>query len=533
MAYDDLNIKIDSAIVLQKKGLLLAKELKDTSEIAKAHNNLGSMYQNIEDNVSAIQQFQQSIEIYKSINEVKDISSPINNLGVLYYYSKNFGKAAQYFKESYDLDKKNKVSSDDLMVDYLNLAATYEEKVDLDSSLYYNEKAFQLADSTNNNYRKISSLIALGRLFAIKGDYSKANTNFLKAIKTVDSSSSKNNVAALYINYGAFLHAKLNNPKKGLHYFKKAYNFSKKYDLKKRIVDVDNAFVRHYEKLKNHKKIAEWQKKYIADKWSLDSLRQTKRVDELEAKYELETKQKNIEKGKVKVLELKLKNKEVIKTRNRLIALAFILLFSGLLASFLYKKKKEYSDVLLRKNKLIENQKNNLELSNNKLIKHNNNLQVIKRDLLSEKSDLISNKKSLISKIAAFQLENSIIEIDGILVNISDIYKISTFDDINKKDVVNMQIIDENKIIKDQPIYMSLASVINLMEEYSIPSIVRISGSEIINLRFLTKDKSCNKWEFKYKHNSNTSEKIIVKRTFTEDFSKTYDEYLSKYKHVD
>lgn len=285
----------------------------------------------------SFQNISESFEFYKTVK---------NHLGQIALEQNEFKKAITYFKEFEDFPTKNYFNIDKGKINH-NLGICYLHLND------YVKAEFYLLKSTKIQEKEKDTLMLIGAY----GD-----------------------VANLY--YNQF------KDNLAIPYFIKAYDLSKKinrYDLKK-ISAINLAIVE--ENRKNFEKSIHYRKE--AEKWN-DSLTDQNKIwalAEVEKKFAIKQKQKEIE-----VLEVKNKIRET--QRNGLFIIAILLLSIFGIGVYFYRQK-------IKRNKIILAQKENLDELNatkDKLF------SIVSHDLRSSVSSLKSSNSKLMLNLKSNNFE--------------------------------------------------------------------------------------------------------------------------------
>ncbi len=312
---------------------------------------------------------------------------------------------------------------------YLYLGKIHGQLENLDKAEKYTKKAEKIFIQTNNDSLLISSIIVLGNLFSLKKQYPKAKTYFENALQLADSLHLKNTQISLLNNLGV-TNYNLKNYLKAIQFYKKSLAIAKAQNNKKGIglalmnigisyseLEENSNAIKYLEqgieiakqinelyslqlgyeqlsnlylKLKNYKKAYRYLNLYVKTKESLASQEKSKRILELEAKFNSQQKQLEIlklkeDKHKHQIASIEKENK--IESLKLIIIAILCTLGILLIVSFFYVK--QYKNKLslsqkLQKNKLKLEQKNkqlsqSLALNKKMQVALNNDLTKLKQ----------------------------------------------------------------------------------------------------------------------------------------------------------
>jgi len=152
-----------------------AKELAEKSGLkklnAKADNYIGNLYIAIGDYKSASLHYFNAIRFYEEAKDTLRILAIQNNLGVVYDRLEEFDKALSHYFKAQDLyNHLNPEQQEGFQLPslYNNIANIYQTKHDTLAALQYYEKALLLARENNNKKVQGIALNNLGKLYMLE-----------------------------------------------------------------------------------------------------------------------------------------------------------------------------------------------------------------------------------------------------------------------------------------------------------------------------------------------------------------------------
>jgi diguanylate cyclase (GGDEF)-like protein len=241
------------ALELLNKSMAIKEELGDTMGIAFCLNNLQSIYDSLGDLDTALEYIMRSLALIKEVGTEKELASRYHNLGNIYFRKSEFDKSMEFFEKSSELNRKyNNMSS--LASDFNGVAEIYRKKGDYETSLEYFNSSLSIYEELGNKYGMASELRNMGILF----------NEMCETTKAIDFST---RALALAREIGAIDCEKM-----------VCENLSKTYEM---LGDYLNA-------LKYHKRFKE-----LNDE--IYSAEQGRKIARIEAKAEIEKKQKEAE----------------------------------------------------------------------------------------------------------------------------------------------------------------------------------------------------------------------------------------------
>ena len=194
------------AMEQNKRGLGLARQLKDSSLVINMLNNIGIVY-------SYLGKFQEqldyTLQVKNAIEAIKDsskISGVYHNLANCYYNLKQYRKSVDYALLSVQIHTGYKKRNDYINRVYATLGQNYEGLQMIDSALYYYDKAIRESVRLNDKYAEAAIYGYESNLYANRNRFAemlKASEKSLSLARELQSrqmlASSLYNVA--YANF--------------------------------------------------------------------------------------------------------------------------------------------------------------------------------------------------------------------------------------------------------------------------------------------------------------------------------------------
>jgi len=284
----------NKSINLSTKTVLFSKNISDTVLIITSLNMLGNAFNFKGEIDKAITCHYEALTLAEKINNPSLIIPSLNSLGVAYKANNDLENSSIYWEKALEYTNQ----TDDLRkiaIVYNNLGTNYRDLEEYNKAIGYFEKA--LKNFKKINYVRAISIVNrnIGRIFESKKNYLKAISYYEESVKNsyennllVDLSMYYNDIANTYYNYGDF--------EKAFNFAQKGLNYALKYTS---VEDYHNAYqiLRLIEtKRGNYKQAIEYYNNEIVFKDSLFNERKSQQINELEAKYETEKKEHEIEK---------------------------------------------------------------------------------------------------------------------------------------------------------------------------------------------------------------------------------------------
>jgi signal transduction histidine kinase/Flp pilus assembly protein TadD len=360
--YFDVLGQKDSSKVYFNKALNLSREYKYTNIEVMCINNLGMFCWNNGEFKEAIGYFYEALDFSKTNFPDNDrtINTYLNNIGLIYQELEQFEKAIDFHKEALEIRIKYDLTKN-IAQSYNNLAICTKEIGDLDTAETYINLALDFAKKSNQPQMVYGFYDNLGNILNLQGKYNEAINAYLKALETPEEYSK--DISQKFIAYSNLISAynRTKQYKKALdivdkadHLFKQdssLYNFSGSF--------FENAAKTYYA-LRENEKGDQYFESYLQLKDSLFSEENAKALADVEAK--LKTKEKEAELAKTKA---SLLQKDIqVRQKNLLLYGSIAAILIILLMSYLVVKSKQLKNNQIKKEAELQTALAKIELKN-------------------------------------------------------------------------------------------------------------------------------------------------------------------------
>ena len=293
--------------------------------------NLGAIFSTLGDDAKAVEYFLRSLKISESSGDSIRIATCLMNIG--YIYSSNFisiDKALPYYLDALVISEKINYQ-DGVGFSSFDLGDIFFQKENFDSALYYFEKSL----TVNENTVDVSaSLNYIGRIYAEKGDLSKAltyQTNALEIAKEFDAKLEKSQALLGIAN----TYKKMGNLDLAIKYYMEAQEIALSIGSDHDVKDAYEGLALSFADLSDYRNAYKYQTLFGKIKDSIFSIETDDKIKGLTYGYKIEKKQDEIEilEQESEIEQLKTKRQKVISGAAS--ALGFLLL---ILAIVLYRR---------------------------------------------------------------------------------------------------------------------------------------------------------------------------------------------------
>ncbi len=350
------------AMLLYQKSLDISQEHNLKSNIADNYNNLGQVQYILGNYKQSIDYYTKALDMNTKLGYKHAIANNLNNLGNIYLNEKEFSKAKTYYSKALALNQSinNEIS---LANNYMNIGIVYYYEGKYAQTIKFFKKTLDI-DKRLGNKKATSTIL-----------YNLAELN----INLADSVSFSQRQRQRYFN-------------DALSFIEEAISISKELHLLDAEQSSYELLSTLYEKMGNTAKALQYYKLRTTIKDSIFNQQKSEQLSELETKYQVKQKTKDIRNLlKQQHLQsdlLKIKQQQAHKQRIIIIIISsgFILLLIFLfLILRLFSQKKKANLLLAEQNEKIKHQKEEIEATNN-------NLKLRNEEILSQRDELQAKK---------------------------------------------------------------------------------------------------------------------------------------------
>ncbi len=400
--------KYAKAIKYHQYALNKSKQINYGYGIVASYNGIGVIYKNRGNYNKAIENYTEALKYKEFLKDSLMISKIIYNLGNIYLIQEKPYMAQEYFQKSLRIKKKLQdmqgASNALIAIGGVNyFMDRYEE------ALVYFKKALEIKEQINNTKGVAICYHNIANIFSKKRDYNKALAYYKKSLEIKKHINDRKGIAFTLNNIGTIYKVKKQYDK-SIRYFEESLSISKKIGAKRIMIGNYEELTKIYEKTGNKYKAYNNLKQFSQLKDSLYNLKTNEQINELQARYETDKKNKEL-----KLLK-KDNNIQVLKSRqNKIITIILILgvvLILALIGIYIFEliqKQKNYH-LLKAKNRRIIHQRDEIEAQKDKLEEYYHNLTCQKTAIEKQKGKIEEQNHYITSSIEyAKQIQEAIL----------------------------------------------------------------------------------------------------------------------------
>lgn len=377
----------DSAVRYGLWAYELSKKIENQDKQGIAARNIGVAYMNQAEYEKALSYLLESVRIYEKAGNRQGLSLSYNNIGSVNFHTGKYAEALSYYKKSLDIKLRTGMSKEASST-YINIGNIFMKEEKYDSCIKYYQLGLENAKKNNDDYNISVSLMNIGEAYIDMEKYKLALQHYNRALEFNIKRKDLYHIANCYFAIGK-IYMGTGEYNQSEMYLHQALNIARPGGFKSLELNILKYFSQLFEKKRDFERALEWNKKYHALNDSIYSFDNSKRIDELKARYETELKDKQIaELNKNKALAEERAGKEEVY-RNGVIAVAVLI---GILCIVLLRNvrlKQRSNKILLQKNREIEIHRLEIELKNRELNEFNRQLM---KENISTKYEVLKAK---------------------------------------------------------------------------------------------------------------------------------------------
>lgn len=386
----DITGDLASALKWYNKTLSLADSSTQAKQLAYIHNNIGNLYLKIGSFTQSLEHYQKALEIKQTLKDKPGIANAMMNLGIFYLKTGDFKRTLELqtdaLKLFQEIGDRNQIA-----MGLSSISVTYRNMKNYPMAFEYNRKALQLYQELDNPAKIASAYNNLGVLYLATEDLVRAKENYLKSLELKQGSKDAQSILSTLLNL-ADITLKLKQYSQAKSYLAKANALQEKtsfYELSRNLYKLNSEF---YEAVGKDKLALDYYKRYHTISDSLANVQKAKQMNELEVKYEVLEKEKNIEllTRNNKLSEQALQNS--VRLRNYLYTILGLILLAVLMLIWRIRSS-------IRLNRELRSSRESLSQLNREL--EERVLQEVKRRNQQEQKALQQSRLAVLGELAA------------------------------------------------------------------------------------------------------------------------------------
>ncbi len=371
----------DSTIVYSDSILELAKKINDKHALAEAYQLKGLANYGKGNYPEALNNYQQSLTISEKNNFADLLFSLYNLLGTFYKKQNNLKAAQEQFNNEYNLAIKqnDSVAIGNALGD---LGLIYELQDDWDKAEDCFQKALQIHQRNNCKKCESYALDYLSEIYTHRQKFDEAIALLEQALELKKSLADSSGIAMEINNIGEVYAAK-GNPDKALNYFFQSLDYSIKINYPEFTTHIYKMISEMYLQQHNFEKAYHYYSLHVSVKDSIYNEQKTRIINEMDAKYQNEKKQLQIDNlnKQNEINEVKIENQTA--TTRSLYMLAGFLLVIVIFILIGFRNKQKANQIISQQKIEVEKQRDLVETKNKEITDSIHYAKRIQRALLA------------------------------------------------------------------------------------------------------------------------------------------------------
>ncbi len=345
----------DSSLIYFRRSLTNAYKIGNDDLEARNLNSVGAIYWNLGQYDKSLDNYLTALKIHEKIENHQGVATILNNIGMVYQKLDLIDKANKYYKRAYEVCTKQDMGTFYNFImgyTYFNLGSAAEYEKNYDQALQYFHKSMKICRAQKGKPGITQNYIHISNIYIAKKKYDRALSCLDSALVIIEGTENQEQKALALLNSGiTYFHKSEFN--QALNHLKQSFEISRKIKNK----DYEEKSLRFisktYATLKNYTRAYSFYDQYSSLKDSLYNDRMSNEIAELNAKYEIDKKERENEilKKENEVKKSELAQQKIITFATIIVSLLLIALF---VLTFRYNRllKKSYREIQQKRDEL-------------------------------------------------------------------------------------------------------------------------------------------------------------------------------------
>lgn len=271
----------------------LMEKLKDKASLAKVYNNMGTSHLQMGNYEQSLNCYLKALEL-KENNSAEDIAKVLVNLGSLYLRLEQYPKAIEHYNKVIEI-KKQTPDQVGVASAYSSLGVAYRQLGKYKQSLSCYLEAMKLYKVSSDEKRLAQTQNNLGVLYSKMGEIDKALSYYNMALGTHIRNNDAASQASVYLNLSDVYLTKRIDKTLADKYLERAKKLSQGINQLELRLKLLQQLSIYNELVHNYPLALQYHKEFSALQDSINANRHSKTLAAQETRYELESKEKQIE----------------------------------------------------------------------------------------------------------------------------------------------------------------------------------------------------------------------------------------------
>ncbi|MBN2378245.1 tetratricopeptide repeat protein [candidate division WOR-3 bacterium] len=294
--------KCDRALEYYQKAFVGFEDTNYKRGIGIAYDSIGSVFYSKGNDEKALSYYLNSMNVFEEIGDRRFFAQECNNIGNIFRSRCDFEKALDYYSQSAKIKEEVEDERRCALV-YSNIGGTYQDQGKPDKALEYYNKALEI----NLKFERKKGVAVIynniGQIHENQGDMDKALEYYQKSLIFNEEINDKKSIATSCKNIGR-TYIRQEQFDKAHEYLMRSLQISEEIGTKQNEYLCYLGLSELYESQGDLEKALDYYKKYSLLKQEIFNEESTKKIAQMQVRYETERKEKEAEIYRLKTVEL-------------------------------------------------------------------------------------------------------------------------------------------------------------------------------------------------------------------------------------
>jgi len=331
---------------------MAAKMEKEQAEVLL---NIGICYYSLDHFEKAAEYFLRSLKIKEKLNDLNGVAALYNNMGNVFKEMNNIARSTESYRKGLEISRRSG-NQRIIATTLANLAINFKLTGRYDSAIRYNQEALRIRESIGDRRGASVSLNNIAIIYAdtaFRGMNRDTALRYLeRSVQAKEEVGDRRGTGLCLVNIGQ-LYSDMHRYEMAARYIGKALELSSELKSPTLAMACYESFSDLYRKKGDYRSAFEYLSKYIVIKDSLFTEETTRKIAEMQVRYETEKKETENEllRKESSIRELQISRQKVL--RNYLILSSLLILAIAIFLLSRYLMKQRVNRILEEKNRQL------------------------------------------------------------------------------------------------------------------------------------------------------------------------------------
>lgn len=391
----------DSAMACFNEALVLSEKANSRKHKAVAFRQIGIVKENQGLYDRALEEYLKALAVYEEMDDRDGIARCYNDIAIIHFVQESYELSEDYLTRSFEI--KQELGDQKAIANYFNNMATVRNSQGkYESAIDFIYKSIEISRELNDKEGIAVGYGNVGTIQSHMGAFEAALESHLRSIEihreinnTDGMAHSYSNVSNVYLQMADSTATsdaqRIRYLNKTIHFGDTALALAKEIDARFVMNFIAMNLKEAYSKLGNYKKALEYADMFISTRDSLFNEEKTRAIQEMQAKYETEKKQQQIELQQSQIVARDATIKQQKTYRNALGAGLLGVVIIVVVIIFAYVQKRRDNRKILEQNEQIREANEELTVLNEQIREANEELTVLNEAISNQNSEILDS----------------------------------------------------------------------------------------------------------------------------------------------